>query len=153
MKGEGWSSPIAWGDQVFLTEAVPVESTKNSGDTKPEEYRGGGGSRRDDLTNRTYRWQVVSVDARTGSELWRETAREGRPVMPRHSSNTYATETPITDGERVYAYFGMMGIYCYGLAGQADLEKGSRPLSDAGRMGHIEFTDLIRRQALLAGRQ
>ena len=130
MKGEGWSCPIVWGNQVFLTEAVPVETAKEGVDSKPEEYRGGGGSRRDDLTIRTYRWQVVSVDAQTGSELWRETAREGQPVMPRHSSNTYATETPITDGKRVYAYFGMMGIYCYDLQGNLIWKKdlGSYPM-------------------------
>ena len=51
-------------------------------------------------------------------------------MMPRHSSNTYATETPITDGKRVYAYFGMMGVYCYDLDGQLIWKKdlGSYPM-------------------------
>lgn len=118
LHGEGWSCPVIWGDQVFLTEAVPVSTGQAGVDSKVEEYRGGGGSRRDDLTQTTYQWQVVSLDARTGQERWRQTARQGRPVMPRHSTNTYATETPITDGQRVYAYFGMMGVYCYDLQGR-----------------------------------
>ena len=109
--GEGWSCPILWNDQLFVTAAVPVVSEASQSATQPEEYQGGGGSRRDDLTQLTYRWQVICLDPQTGNERWRQTAREGRPSIPRHSSNTYATETPITDGERVYAYFGMTGLY------------------------------------------
>ncbi|MEP4686075.1 MAG: PQQ-binding-like beta-propeller repeat protein, partial [Rhodopirellula bahusiensis] len=61
---------------------------------------------------------VVCVDSKSGDELWRKTAREGQPAMERHSSNTYATETPVTDGKRVYAYFGMMGVYCFDMDGE-----------------------------------
>lgn len=114
--GEGWSSPVVWDDRVFLTTAVPAAASDES-QTSPEEYRGGGGRRRDDLTDVTYRWQVHCLDAASGKTLWKQIAREGRPTMPRHSSNTYATETPITDGQRVYAYFGMTGIYCYDMDG------------------------------------
>ena len=93
--GEGWSCPVIWDDRLFLTAAVPVASGGPSS-AGPEEYTGGGGSRRDDLTQVTFRWQVICLDAETGTERWRKTAREGRPSIPRHSSNTYATETPIT---------------------------------------------------------
>jgi outer membrane protein assembly factor BamB len=115
--GEGWSQPITWGDQVFVTAAVPAESTQAS-DSKPEEYQGGGGRRRDDLVSTVYRYEVICLDAKNGTELWRTVARESRPPIPRHSTNTYATETPITDGERVYAYFGMSGVYCLDLEGK-----------------------------------
>ena len=130
LNGEGWSCPVVWNNQVFLTEAVPMATEGNAEASKPEEYRGGGGTRRDDLTRTNYQWQVVSIDALSGKELWRKTARSGRPVMPRHSSNTYATETPITDGKRVYAYFGMMGVYCYDLQGELIWKKdlGSYPM-------------------------
>jgi outer membrane protein assembly factor BamB len=117
--GEGWSAPIVWGNRVFLTAAVmqqpPSGSTAEA--TRPQRYAGGGGSRRSDLTNATYSWQVLCLQAETGSVLWRQVAHVGNPRTPRHSSNTYATETPVTDGERVYAYFGMTGLYCYDLAG------------------------------------
>jgi outer membrane protein assembly factor BamB len=74
----------------------------------------GGGRPPDQL----YRWQVVCLDRATGKVLWRQTAREGKPRIPIQQSNTYATETPVTDGERVYAYFGMHGLYCYDTAGK-----------------------------------
>lgn len=111
--GEGWSCPIVWNDRVFLTSAVNLD-----GETQPEPYQGGGGRQRSDLLQENYRWEVLCLDTKTGQELWRKTAREGHPTMPRHSSNSYATETPLTDGERVYAYFGMAGVYCYDLNGE-----------------------------------
>jgi outer membrane protein assembly factor BamB len=121
--GEGWSCPVVWDDRVFITAAVPVDSASNGSDAQPEEYTGGGGRRRDDLTQLTYRWQVICLDSKTGKEIWRQTARQGRPTMPRHSSNTYATETPVTDGKRVIAYFGMTGLYCFDLDGNLLWEK------------------------------
>jgi outer membrane protein assembly factor BamB len=114
--GEGWSQPITWGDKVFITAAVPTDAAQAT-DLKPEEYQGGGGRRRDDLVSIVYRYEVICLDVMSGKELWRTVARESRPPIPRHSTNTYATETPITDGERVYAYFGMSGVYCLDLDG------------------------------------
>jgi outer membrane protein assembly factor BamB len=87
---------------------------------------GFGGSRPPDVV---YRWQVLCLDRATGKVLWQQVAREGKPRIPIQQSNTYATETPVTDGERVYAYFGMHGLYCYDLAGQLVWKKdlGSYP--------------------------
>jgi outer membrane protein assembly factor BamB len=120
--GEGWSAPVIWGDQLFLTTAVPVESTEKAA-SRPEAYSGGGGRRRDDLTETVYRYEVMCLDAKTGETRWRQTARQGRPPIPRHSTNTYATETPITDGKFVYAYFGMSGVYCFDMQGKLQWEK------------------------------
>ena len=65
----------------------------------------------------SYRWKVLCLDAASGKTLWEKTARDGRPTIPTHRNNTYASETPATDGERVVAYFGMTGVYCYDFAG------------------------------------
>ncbi len=123
LPGEGWSCPVVWGNQLFVTAAVRVDEQGNAADSRPEPYRGGGGRRRSDLTKATYRWEVRCLDVASGELLWRRTAQTGRPTMPRHSSNSYATETPLTDGERVYAYFGMTGLYCYDMAGEKQWEK------------------------------
>ena len=50
--------------------------------------------------------------------MWEKVAKEAPPTIPTHSSNTYASETPVSDGERVYAYFGMTGLYCFDLDGK-----------------------------------
>lgn len=120
--GEGWSGPVVWGDQVFVTVAVPAEQTSAEA-SKPEAYSGGGGRRRDDLTETVFQYDVVCLNAASGETRWRQTARSSRPPIPRHSSNTYATETPLTDGERVYAYFGMTGVYCFDMTGKKLWEK------------------------------
>src|SRR5205823_1160812 len=65
-----------------------------------------------------YRFEVHCLDAATGTTLWHQQAAERKPPIGTHLSNTFATETPVTDGERVYAYFGMIGVYCYDMSGQ-----------------------------------
>jgi outer membrane protein assembly factor BamB len=76
---------------------------------------GFGGGRPPDVV---YRWQVYCLDRDTGKVVWKQLALEGKPRIPVQQSNTYATETPVTDGERVYAYFGMHGLFCYDFAGK-----------------------------------
>src|SRR5207245_2187513 len=57
-----------------------------------------------------YRWEIHCLDRATGKTIWKEVAAEQKPAIPTNPSNTYASETPVTDGERVYAYFGMTGV-------------------------------------------
>lgn len=123
--GEGWSAPIVWGNRLFLTTAVPEQPPQGASpqSVRPEPYRGGGGRLRSDLTSAVFSWQLLCLDTETGEVLWHRVARKGNPRTPRHSSNTYATETPVTDGERVYAYFGMNGLYCYDFAGNLIWQK------------------------------
>lgn len=77
-----------------------------------------------------YHWYVYCLDRNTGAILWKQQAAEHKPTIPTHPSNTYASETPVTDGERVYAYFGMTGLYCYDLGGKLlwSKELGSYPM-------------------------
>ena len=110
--GRGWASPVVWGKRVFLTTAVS--------EGKTEEARKGlyfGGERRRSSTS-IHHWKVICLDLDTGEVLWKKTARSGRPQGSIHIKNSYASETPITDGERVYAYFGNHGLYCYSVEGK-----------------------------------
>ncbi len=118
--GEGWSAPVVWGDKLFLTVAVPLEPAEGGQPPAEQEGQGRGGRGRggSNLTTAVYRWEVQCLDANSGTILWRRVAREGNPPLERHTSNTYASETPITDGERVYAYFGMTGLYCFDMQGE-----------------------------------
>ena len=83
-----------------------------------------------DPPNAVYQWKLLCLDAATGDVVWEQMAHEGKPTIPTHGSNTYASETPIIDGERVYAYFGMTGVFCFDLSGKPlwNKEIGSYPM-------------------------
>jgi outer membrane protein assembly factor BamB len=80
--------------------------------------RGGRGGMGERIPNKIYHWQVVCLDRNTGKVLWSQQALEGKPRIPIQQSNTYASETPVSDGQRVYAYFGMHGLYCFDFDGK-----------------------------------
>lgn len=65
-----------------------------------------------------YRWEIICIDLNTGKELWKQIAFKGNPRVKKGPQNTYASETPVTDGKNVYAYFGMTGLFCYDLDGK-----------------------------------
>lgn len=65
-----------------------------------------------------YRWDVTCVSLSSGKELWKQVAYKGNPRIKKHSLNSYASETPVTDGKRLYVYFGMTGLFCYDLDGK-----------------------------------
>lgn len=77
-----------------------------------------------------YRWLVMCLDGNSGAVIWEREAHHGKPSIPTHRTNTYASETPVTDGKHVYAYFGMTGLYCYDMDGTLVWEKnlGSFPM-------------------------
>ncbi|MBN2130153.1 MAG: PQQ-binding-like beta-propeller repeat protein [Sedimentisphaerales bacterium] len=108
----GHSSPIVWGNRVFLTTAVAE-------DPNVESFRGGvylGGDRRKpDASEYTYR--VICLDADEGDLRWSKAVAQQNPKTRRHTKNTYASETPVTDGKYVFASFGSAGLYCLDFEG------------------------------------
>lgn len=65
-----------------------------------------------------YRWEVQCFDLGTGKQLWKQVAYHGAPRAGKNPGSTYACETPVTDGKRIFAYFGMHGLYCYDMDGK-----------------------------------
>ncbi len=110
--GLGWSSPVVWGDKIFVTSVI------RDGEVEPPKkglYFGG--ERRTPSTN-TQHWMVYAFDWHSGKKIWEKQVHEGSPSTSIHLKNTYASETPVTDGERVYAYFGNLGLFCLDLTGK-----------------------------------
>ena len=135
LPGRGWSSPIVWGDRVYVTTAMnaggfKAASTGIYGNDYAAELTKQGLSD-DEVMKRVVArdielaseseevsYEVVALDARSGKLLWRREAHRGKPSGGRHRKNTYASETPATDGERVYASFGgNVGLFCYSREG------------------------------------
>jgi outer membrane protein assembly factor BamB len=109
--GHGWSCPIVVGGKVFVTSCVT--------DAKPGAPKTGFYAPTDTKTHEgEHRWTLFCLDAATGKVLWERVAHTGKPQHPIHVKASYASETPVSDGERVYAYFGNVGLYCYDTAGK-----------------------------------
>jgi outer membrane protein assembly factor BamB len=108
--GLAHSSPIVWGDRVFVTSAV---SSRPDATFKPGLY--GDGDASDDRS--PHRWMIYAIDKTSGDILWERVAHEGTPVERRHIKSTYASSTPATDGRIVVAWFGSHGVHAYDLNG------------------------------------
>ena len=108
--GMGHSSPVVWGNRVFLTTAI-------SGDPDPKIRTGNYGDvdSVDDATVHT--WHVICLNRDTGNILWNNQVYQGVPKIKRHLKGSQANCTPATDGKHVVACFGSEGLYCFDLEG------------------------------------
>jgi outer membrane protein assembly factor BamB len=110
--GLGWSSPVVWGDKIFVTSVI------KDGDVEPPKKGLYFGGERPTPSKDTHHWLVYCFDWQTGKKNWEKQVHEGSPSTSVHLKNTYASETPLTDGERVYAYFGNLGLFCLDMDGK-----------------------------------
>jgi outer membrane protein assembly factor BamB len=109
--GLAHSSPVVWGDKVFVTTAVSSAAKEETryglyGDVAPV---------KDDPK---HTWKIYALDKQTGKVLWERTAYEGLPKVKRHPKSTHADSTPATDGKTVVALFGSHGLYAYDTKGK-----------------------------------
>ncbi len=119
--GQGHASPIVWGDRVFILTAIQTEEP--FAQEKPAAEEAARSSRRwrpnPKKPGHVYRFEILALDRQSGAILWQRTAREEVPNAGTHQDGSWAPASPLSDGERVYAYFGSHGLYCYDMEGQA----------------------------------
>src|SRR3954454_70353 len=172
LPGRGWSSPSVWGDRVFVTSAVNTNafkapSTGIFGNDYAAELEKQG-LPEDEIVKKlvardielasesgTISYVVAALDAKTGKLAWQREAHRGPPPGGRHRKNTYASETPVTDGERLYASFGgNVGVYAFVLDGTPvwsrawapqpiylDFGTASSPVVHEGRLYQLHDND------------
>ena len=121
LPGRAWSSPIVWGSRVFLTTAVNLGELETP---KKGLYLGGN---RPEPREVELEYRVICLDLVSGGMLWERVVHRGPPRGAVHLKNSFASETPVTDGERVYAYFGNQGLYCLDLEGNSIWSKPFEP--------------------------
>jgi outer membrane protein assembly factor BamB len=109
--GLAHSSPVVWGDRVFVTSAV---SSDPKATFRPGLYGDGDASK----DRSPHRWMVYSIDKKNGKIVWEQVAYQGEPIEKRHIKATYANSTPATDGRIVVAWFGSQGVYAYTFNGK-----------------------------------
>jgi len=126
--GRGHSSPVLWGDQIFVTTAVPIGvEPEGERPAKPQPGAESGGRRgagggAGPLVD--HKFELISLDRQTGKVLWQRTARVATPHEGYHRMyGSFASNSPVTDGKQVFAYFGSRGIFCYDLMGKLIWEK------------------------------
>ncbi len=116
--GRGHSSPIIWGQKIFLTTSI--EGPVVPGAKAVQHIRSGQVWVHPDSVggDHSYTIKVLCLDRDTGKILWEKTAYEGTVYDDRHRKNTYASGTPVTDGKYVWAFFDAEGLYCYDFDGK-----------------------------------
>lgn len=113
--GLAWSSPVVWKNKVFLTTCIAL------GETKPPVkglYFADLDANKYDLPKVEHEWKLYCLELGSGKILWERTVHKGLPDKTYHLKNTLASETPLVDGQRVYAYFGNLGLFTYDLDGK-----------------------------------
>jgi len=120
--GRGWSSPVVWADHVFVVTAVDVAKPVDTLRPVKEYIAGslGGPMTGNDVDRQPseHRWVVYDISARTGAVRWERVLRTAAPSQPVHQKNSLASETPVTDGERLYVYLSYAGLYALDFDGK-----------------------------------
>jgi outer membrane protein assembly factor BamB len=145
--GRGHSSPVIWGDRIFVTTAVPTGRK-----AEPSSAAGGRGGRRGDGgagANEEHRFDVLALDRASGKIIWRQTAATAVPHEGYHATyGSFASNSPTTDGQRVYVSFGSRGLFAYDMNGKPlwqrdfniqmrmfqEFGEGVGPVLDEGRL-------------------
>jgi len=126
--GLGHSSPVMWGDRIFITTAI---SGSGSDSLKVGLY-----GDMDEVGDRSvHEFRVYCIDRKSGEIIWERLAHRGVPVTERHTKSSHANPTPATDGKYVIAFFGSDGMYCYDFDGELIWTK------NFGRINAGPYTD------------
>lgn len=144
--GLGFSTPVIWKDRIYLLTAVETAETPagaaavspapapaptpaapppggGGGDGRGRGKRGPGGFGGGGRPTKIVEFTVVALDRATGATVWSKVARREVPHEGKHQTNSFASASPLTDGEHLYVSFGSRGLYCYDLKGNLKWEK------------------------------
>lgn len=127
--GRGHATPIVWEDQMILLSAVQTDEKVEK--AEPEEGQQDNSWMSPVKTDFIHEFVVISVDRNNGNIQWQTKVREELPHSHTHEFGSWASNSPVTDGEHIYAYFGSHGLYCLDREGKIIWER------DLGRMEKV----------------
>lgn len=135
LPGHGHASPIVWGDRVYVQTAINTEKKVEPQEpaTQPAEPEGQrdrrGGNRMSRATpTHIHKFLIIAIDRGTGDVVWQQVLCEALPHEGGHPAASQASNSPVTDGEHIIAYFGSRGLYCLDMQGQVLWEKHFGPM-------------------------
>jgi len=146
--GRGHSSPVVWGDRIFLLTSIEGPIVAGAKAVDHVGWDGEDGYVHPDSVgaDHAYTLQVLAVDRKTGKILWTRTAYEGTVHDNRHRKNTYASSTPPTDGRYLYAFFDAEGLYCYDFEGNLVWKRSIGKIAKGGMgpgMSPVLYENLV----------
>lgn len=118
LPGKGHATPVIWDNQIFVLTAIETDKQVEK-KTKSKRRFGMPVTK----TSNIYQFAILAINRSDGQIVWQRTAREELPHEGTHPTGTWASNSPVTDGEHVYAYFGSRGLYCYDMQGNLKWEK------------------------------
>lgn len=133
--GRGHSSPIVWGERVFVTTSIETGPAPDGHrpPVHPDFNHSPGYLHPDSVgSDRLYSLKIFAFDTATGKLLWEQTPYSGTMYDDRHRKNTYASSTMATDGELVFAFFESAGLYAYDLDGRPAWSRSLGGIAKAG---------------------
>jgi outer membrane protein assembly factor BamB len=132
LDGKGLSSPVVWGNRIFLT--TDIQGAAVEGSVPPKHKVGGQPFRHPDSIGMDHKHtlKLMCYDATSGKQLWERVAYEGMVADEIHKFNSYASATTVTDGKFVYAYFESQGLYKYDFDGKQIWKMSLGPILTVG---------------------
>jgi len=121
--GKGSASPIVWDDRIFILTAMPSEQQREQPTRQSGGRSGRGGWFHSVAATEVLEFAILAIKRSDGSVLWRRTAREEMPHEGAHPNGTWASNSAVTDGVHVIAFFGSRGLYCYDMDGNLVWQK------------------------------
>lgn len=134
--GFGHGTPIVWGDFVFLQTAVELDRKLPVPDVIPKGTPNIKVNPDESIVSwKAQRFEFLCLDRKTGKVLWRRKVFEGMPHQGHHFKGSFASQSPVTDGQKVYAYFGSYGFYCFDFSGKLIWKHDPRPQAMEAGLG------------------
>lgn len=112
LPGKGHSTPVVWGQRIFLTTAIPY------GEALPPKRSTAPGTHDGEAVTQRHEFAVLAIDRRDGKILWQKTVHKKLPHEGGHYTGSLASNSVVTDGEHVYAFFGSHGLHCLDMNGE-----------------------------------
>ncbi len=127
--GKGHNTPIVWGDQLFITTAVE-EDPSNTPSTEPPKT-----GMNANKTDKVHKFEVLCIDRNNGKMIWEKTVDEEVPQEATHELGSWASNSSVTDGKNLYAFFGSRGLYCLDFNGNVKWGRKFGQMKIAGNFG------------------
>jgi outer membrane protein assembly factor BamB len=127
--GKGHNTPIVWGDQLFITTAVEKDPSTVPSAEPPKTGMNA------NKTDKVHKFEVLCIDRKSGKIIWEKVVDEEVPQEATHELGSWASNSAVTDGKNLYAFFGSRGLYCLDFKGNVKWERKFGQMKIAGNFG------------------